>query len=253
MVEEGHDGHGQDLAADAAVAAVDQQEVHDDGVLALQEDEPLLAASEPQHAAPAPSQDFGDEALVAASSQEDEQLLHTDDEPLVADAQVHHDLAPAQVDEGLLAASEDPLTMAATNSEDLLASSAGDLAMSENLVDGTGMDGADEIVGGTADPFGDVPNHIEPLPDEPVTSERELVAPAMPSSLDLTDEERAVMQTHPVIGAQTLGQLESALDDAIDRIASSSAWRSLGGTMAIAGSATTRAPRASSRSESART
>ena len=34
----------------------------------------------------------------------------------------------------------------------------------------------------------------------------------------LTDEERAVMQTHPVIGAETLDHLESALDDAIAEV-----------------------------------
>ncbi|NDH91494.1 MAG: HD domain-containing protein, partial [Actinobacteria bacterium] len=34
----------------------------------------------------------------------------------------------------------------------------------------------------------------------------------------LTDEERAVMQTHPVIGAETLNHLESALDDTIAEV-----------------------------------
>jgi response regulator RpfG family c-di-GMP phosphodiesterase len=34
----------------------------------------------------------------------------------------------------------------------------------------------------------------------------------------LTDDERAVMQTHPVIGAETLDHLESALDDAIAEV-----------------------------------
>lgn len=34
----------------------------------------------------------------------------------------------------------------------------------------------------------------------------------------LTDEERAVMQTHPVIGAETLDHLESALDEAIAEV-----------------------------------